>query len=40
MGDYDYRNLLKEKIDAIVISTPWRWHCDQAVGSMQAGNIV
>lgn len=40
-GDYDYRNLLKDKnIDAIVISTPWEWHKIQGIEAMKAGKIV
>jgi hypothetical protein len=37
-GNYDYENLLKkEKLDAVIISTPWRWHTPQAVSAMKAG---
>lgn len=40
-GDYDYRNLLKRKdVDAVIISTPWKWHATQAVEAMRAGKIV
>lgn len=40
-GDYDYRNLLKQKdIDAVIISSPWEWHEIQAIESMHAGKIV
>lgn len=40
-GDYDYRNLLKEKdVDAVMIFTPWEWHYEQATESMKAGKIV
>lgn len=38
-GNYDYRNMLeKEKLDAVLIATPWDWHAKMAVESMQAGN--
>lgn len=40
-GDYDYRNLLKEKnIDAVIISSPWEWHKEQGIDAMRAGKIV
>src|SRR5690606_21278832 len=36
-----YKNLLsKEKLDAVVIATPWQFHKDQAVDSMKAGLYV
>src|SRR5699024_7496458 len=36
-GDYDYKNLLKRKdVDAVIISTPWKWHATQAVEAMRA----
>ncbi|MCL4107794.1 UNVERIFIED_CONTAM: hypothetical protein GTU68_027179 [Idotea baltica] len=38
--DYDYRNLLKEDLDAVVISTPWLWHTRMAVDSMKAGKFT
>lgn len=40
-GEYDYRNLLKDKsIDAVFISSPWKWHHPQAIEAMKAGKIV
>ncbi len=37
-GNFDYENLLKiEKLDAVIISTPWRWHTPQAISAMKAG---
>ena len=37
-GDYAYRRLLeRDDIDAVVISTPWRWHEPMAVQAMQSG---
>ena len=37
-GDHDYIELLnKEKIDAVIISTPWKWHIPMAVAAMKAG---
>ena len=40
-GDYDYKNLLERKdVDAVIISTPWKWHAAQAVEAMRAGKIV
>ena len=40
-GDYDYRNLLKEKnIDAVIISTPWLWHTPMTVDAMKAGKYA
>ena len=37
-GEHDYLKLLKRSdIDAVVISTPWKWHCKQAVAAMKAG---
>lgn len=40
-GDYDYRNLLKQKdVDAVIISTPWEWHSIQTIEAMRAGKIV
>ena len=37
-GPYDYRNMLeKEDLDAVIIATPWRWHTEMAVASMEAG---
>ncbi len=40
-GPRDYRNLLaKEDLDAILIATPWRWHTEMAVASMEAGRYT
>lgn len=40
-GDYDYRNLLKDKkIDAVFVSSPWNWHRAHGVEAMKAGKIV
>lgn len=37
-GDYDYRRMLeRDDLDAVVISTPWRWHTPMAVDAMEAG---
>lgn len=37
-GPYDYRNMLaNEDLDAVIIATPWRWHTEMAVASMEAG---
>ncbi|MDA0987378.1 MAG: Gfo/Idh/MocA family oxidoreductase [Bacteroidetes bacterium] len=40
-GDYDYRNLLKnEKIDAVIVSSPWEWHKEHGIDAMRSGKIV
>ena len=40
-GANAYRRMLeKEKLDAVVISTPWEFHKEQAVDSMKAGLYV
>ncbi len=40
-GDHDYRRMLeRDDIDAVIISTPWKWHCPQAVEAMRAGKHV
>lgn len=40
-GGKDYLRLLeKTSVDAVIISTPWRWHTEMAVASMQAGKYV
>lgn len=37
-SERDYLNLLeKEAIDAVVISTPWRWHSEMSITAMNAG---
>lgn len=37
-GDNDYRRMLeRDDLDAVFISTPWRWHTTQAVDSLKAG---
>ena len=38
---YDYRNLLEsEKVDAVIISTPWLWHTPMTVEVMKAGKYA
>jgi predicted dehydrogenase len=40
-GNFDYLKLLEDKtIDAVVISSPWEWHTQQAVAAMRAGKYV
>lgn len=37
-GDFEYRNMLeKEKLDVVLIATPWDWHTKMAVEAMQSG---
>lgn len=37
-NEFAYKNMLKdEKLDAIIIATPWEWHVRMAVASMKAG---
>ncbi len=37
-GPHDYIELLsKEKIDAVIIATPWKWHVPMAVAAMKTG---
>lgn len=39
--DYDYRRLLElEKVDAVIISTPWLWHTIMTVDAMKAGKYA
>ncbi|MDA3904762.1 MAG: Gfo/Idh/MocA family oxidoreductase [Bacteroidales bacterium] len=39
--EYDYRNLLElNKIDAVIIATPWVWHTPMSVDSMKAGKYT
>lgn len=39
--DLDYRNLLAlDEVDAVIISTPWRWHTPMAVDAMRAGKYT
>ena len=39
--DYDYLNLLAlEKVDAVIISTPWLWHTPMTVDAMKAGKFA
>lgn len=39
--DYDYKNLLElEKVDAVIISTPWLWHARMAKDAMLAGKYT
>lgn len=40
-NEYDYRNLLElEKVDAVIISTPWLWHTPMTVDAMKAGKYA
>jgi predicted dehydrogenase len=40
-GDRDYRNMIeKEKLDAIIVATPWEWHSEQAIACMKKGIYV
>ncbi|AHM62256.1 Alpha-N-acetylgalactosaminidase [Flammeovirgaceae bacterium 311] len=40
-GPYGYRKLLENKdIDAVVISTPWEWHTEMSIDSMNAKKYV
>lgn len=40
-GDFDYLNMLdKEKLDAVIISSPWIWHSRQSIASMKRGLYV
>lgn len=39
-NEEDFLNLLKEDLDAVIISTPWRWHKTMAVESMKSGKYV
>jgi hypothetical protein len=37
-GDLDFLRMLEsEQLDAVVISTPWRWHAPMGVAAMEAG---
>lgn len=37
-GPHDYVRMLdKEKMDAVIIATPWEWHTQMAVAAMNAG---
>ncbi len=36
--DYAWKDMLaKEKVDAVVISTPWEWHKPMIIGALEAG---
>ena len=40
-NDYDYRRLFElEKVDAVIISTPWLWHTIMTVDAMKAGKYA
>ncbi len=40
-GEKDYLNLLQmENLDAVIISTPWRWHSEMAIAAMEAGKYA
>jgi len=35
-GPLDYKNMLdKEKLDAVIIASPWEWHTEQAIACMR-----
>ena len=37
-NDYSYREMLeRDDIDAVIISTPWRWHAPMSVDAMNSG---
>ncbi|HRP43930.1 MAG TPA: Gfo/Idh/MocA family oxidoreductase, partial [Ginsengibacter sp.] len=37
-NDYAWRTMLeKEKLDGVVIATPWEWHKPMIIGSLEAG---
>lgn len=37
-NEFAFKNMLKdEKLDAVIIATPWEWHVRMAVASMKAG---
>ncbi|MCF6170720.1 MAG: Gfo/Idh/MocA family oxidoreductase [Bacteroidales bacterium] len=39
--DHDYRHLLElDKVDAVIISTPWLWHTPMTVDAMKAGKYA
>ena len=39
--EYDYRNLLElERLDAVIIATPWLWHTRMAKDAMLAGKYA
>ena len=36
--DYSYRDMLeRDDIDAVIISTPWRWHAPMSIDAMKSG---
>ena len=40
-GDKDFLNMLaNEKMDGVVIATPWRWHTPMAVAVMKSGRYA
>ncbi len=40
-GQHDYVRMLdKEKIDGVIIATPWEWHSQMAIAAMKAGVFV
>jgi len=41
LDEYAFRELVEdENVDAVVISTPWRWHTEMAVAAMKAGKYT
>ncbi len=40
-GDYDFKNMLaNEKLDGVIIATPWRWHTPMAIEVMKSGRYA
>lgn len=38
-GEYDYKNMLAEQdLDAVFIATPWKWHAEMAIVTMESGS--
>ncbi len=39
-GERGYLELLEDDIDAVIIATPWRWHSEMCIASMEAGKYT
>ena len=39
-NEFDYLNLLEQKLDGVIISTPWLWHTRMAKDAMLAGKFA